>query len=61
MTSKLKASLEGVIERWLNRIANDIDRPDSFIAENLHVRMAEAAAAVFDASHEAQVFAKQQE
>lgn len=63
MSTKLKANLEEAIQKWTNREAEDGDNwPDStYFGNTVVARMAEAAYAVFMASHEAQDYAASQE
>jgi hypothetical protein len=58
MKAALKATLEQALDDWLENEADHEQRPAGYIYEGLHVQMAEAAAAVYDASFKAQEWVK---
>lgn len=48
MTTKLRASLEATIQRWLDETCEDEGVPDGVQSRDLAVHMASAAVAVYD-------------
>jgi len=61
MKHRLQADLEAHIEGWIQTNCEEGDWPQIWVDDKLHVRMADAAAAVFDAVLAGQEFAKSQE
>jgi hypothetical protein len=51
MKASLKATLDKVINQWLEDQDMHEDRPEGVACENLGEMMADAAAVVYDASH----------
>ena len=61
MKTKLRASLEGKIEEWINQICEEhSNESGGYYHPGLSHQMAVAAAIVFDASFDAQEFAEEQ-
>ena len=56
MKTSLLASLESHIESFIEEIHDDPDRPDGLFHPSLASQMAQAAAAVFDATAESSTF-----
>lgn len=51
MKASLKSTLDAVISRWLEENDAHNDRPPGLACSDLEYLMADAAAAVYDASH----------
>ena len=57
MKTQLKASLELAIEKWLDERLENGECPPVLFSDDMHEAMASAAAAVFDAWCESQLYA----
>ena len=58
MKAKLRATLQGAMEEWVENQCEHDERPNGYIYEQLSEDMTRAAEAVYDASFAAQEFAK---
>ena len=58
MKTKQLHELERAITKWMEKECDDSDWPDVYAPDGLISNMAKAAAAVFDANAEGQIFAK---
>ncbi len=56
MKTNLFASLENVLEKWLNNHCEDDEWPSAYVYDNQSRDMAKAAELVFDASIKGQTF-----
>jgi hypothetical protein len=60
MNINLKATLYNVMEKWMNENCETDDWPNTYVGNETSNLMAEAAAAVFNAVEEIQVYGKQE-
>jgi hypothetical protein len=61
MKTTLLARLEQTIDKWIKENCDKLDWPDFYVHDNLASQMANAAAAVVDASYEGQIEKETQE
>lgn len=56
MKSELRSALYDKIEEWANEMSGSMEWPDMIYGEDTTKFMTKAAAAVFDACHESQLY-----
>jgi hypothetical protein len=60
MTASLKATLDSILNQWLEDQDTHDDRPAGYACDGLAELMADAAAAVYEASHAGAVKGEQE-
>ena len=60
MNINLKATLHNAMEEWMNDNCNTDNWPNMYVGDKTSDLMAEAAASVFDAVEEIQVYGKEE-
>lgn len=60
MKTRMLLSLEQAMRRWLDENCEEDDWPDTYVTHDITERMATAAAGIFDAMSEGQIFAERE-